>query len=281
MLMRLGGHIFAEFNSPEQWVMAVKAEGYSAAYCPVQNDASLDVIRAYERAAVEADIVIAEVGVWNSPLGPNLIERTAALEYCKKQLALADEIGANCCVNISGSRGPQWNGPDPADLSTETFDMIVECVREIIDDVQPLRTFYTLETMQWMYPDSADSYMRLVSAINRNQFGVHFDAANLICSPQIYYRNGDMIRDFIGKLGPRIKSCHIKDIELSAHATVHLDEVRPGLGNLDYSTLLSQANQLRPIPPIMLEHLPSAHEYRLATAHIRHIAHETGVSIHE
>jgi hypothetical protein len=31
-------------------------------------------------------------------------------------LALADEIGSLCCVNISGSRGSQWDGPHPDNL---------------------------------------------------------------------------------------------------------------------------------------------------------------------
>ena len=73
---------------------------------------------------------------------------------------MADEIGARCCVNIAGSRGAKWDGPHPADLTPETFDLIVQSVREIIDAVKPTRAFYTLETMPWMYPDSADSYLR-------------------------------------------------------------------------------------------------------------------------
>jgi len=44
----------------------------------------------------------------------------------------------------------------------------------IIDAVQPTRTFYTLETMPWMYPDSPQSYLRLLQAVDRRQFAVHF-----------------------------------------------------------------------------------------------------------
>ena len=62
--------------------------------------------------------------------------------------------------------------------------MIVQTVREIIDAVKPVRTFYTLETMPWMYPDSAHSYLELIRAIDRERFAVHLDVVNLVCSPQ-------------------------------------------------------------------------------------------------
>ena len=41
-------------------------------------------------------------------------------------------------------------------------------VGQIIDAVKPSRTFYTLEPMPWMYPDSAESYAGLIKS-NRPQ----------------------------------------------------------------------------------------------------------------
>ena len=173
--MRLGGPIFKKTNSPETWAKAVVAAGYKAAYCPIATDADNPTIQAYRQAAQQADITIAEVGAWNNPLSRNKAAAEEALETCKDSLELADKIGARCCVNISGSRGDTWDGPDPANLTDETFDMVVSTVRDIIDSVKPSRTFYTLELMPWMFPNSADSYCRLIQAIDREEFAVHFD----------------------------------------------------------------------------------------------------------
>jgi len=60
--LRLGGPVFEKYDSPDAWVKALKALGYSAAYCPVGAKESDDVVRAYAKAAKEANIVIAEVG---------------------------------------------------------------------------------------------------------------------------------------------------------------------------------------------------------------------------
>ncbi len=224
-------------------------------------------------------MVIAEVGAWSNPLSRDEAERAAALEKCKNRLALADRVGARCCVNISGSRGMRWDGPDPANLTPETFDMVVASVREIIDAVKPSRTFYTLETMPWMFPDSVESYARLLAAVDRERFAVHFDPVNLICSPQRYAQSGAMIREFVEKLGPHIRSCHAKDVLLAGKLTVHLDEVRPGLGALDYRAFLGALSGLDPDTPLMLEHLPNEAEYDLAAAHLRRVAEEVGVPL--
>lgn len=277
--MRLGGPLFEEYCDPGEWVAALRRLGYSAAYCPVDGSEDDATISAYVEAASAAGIVIAEVGAWSNPISPDEATRRQAIALCQERLALADRVGARCCVNIAGSRGAQWDGPDPANLSEETFDLIVETVREIIDAVRPTRTCYTLEPMPWVWPDSADSYLRLIEAVDRPRFGAHLDPVNWISSPQRYYANGAFIRESVTKLGPHIRSCHAKDTLLSGRLTTHLSEVRPGLGALDYRAYLQALSGLDPDMPLMLEHLTTAEDYVAAAAYVRGVANEIGVSI--
>ncbi|MCW3051937.1 MAG: Xylose isomerase protein barrel [Chthonomonadales bacterium] len=272
--MRLGGPVFGDVSTPELWVAAVQNQGYRATYCPL--DAKADDVRvgAYVEAAAQADIIIAEVGAWSNPISTNEETRRAAIALCQQQLDLAERIGALCCVNIAGSRGEQWDGPHPDNLTSATFDLVVETVREIIDAVKPQRTCYTLETMPWAFPEGPDSYLELIKAIDRPGFAVHFDPVNLISSPQRYFDNAGFLRDCFAKLGPWIKSCHAKDILIAPRLTVHLDEVRPGLGVLDYRTFLHEVRLLNPEIPVLLEHLPNADEYVLAADYIRSVAAE-------
>jgi sugar phosphate isomerase/epimerase len=270
--MRLGAPLAGSFASPEAWVAAVQQHGYRAAYCPLSVDAEQATIDAYIRAAHAADIVIAEVGAWSNPLSPDEATRSAAITHCMRSLDLAERIGARCCVNIAGSRGQRWDGPHPDDLSEATFALIVATVQQIIDAVQPMHTFYTLEPMPYMYPDSIESYQRLIEAIDRPAFAVHFDPVNLINSPQRYVHNGAFIRGFVEHFGPAIKSVHAKDTIMREQLTVHIDEVRPGLGTLDYATFLHALTALDPDLPFMLEHLPSQAEYLAAAEYVRSVA---------
>jgi len=275
--MRLGGPLFEPYTDPGSWVSALKRLDYRAAYCPELKGEYTPID--FANAAHAADIVIAEVGVWNNPLSQEEATRKDAIHVCQEKLALADEIGAVCCVNIAGSRGAKWDGPHPDDLTPETFALIVDTVRIIIDAVKPRHTFYTLETMPWMYPDSTESYLRLINSIDRPSFAVHFDPVNLICSPQRYFTNAAMVGEFIAVLGPRIKSVHAKDIILRDHLTTHLDEVRPGLGALNYRNLLRELNHLNANLPLMVEHLPAEEEYKQAAAFIRSVAAEIDVKL--
>lgn len=274
--MRLGGPVF-DYHSPDEWVAAVQAAGYRAAYCPVEADAGQATVQAYAEAARQAHLVIAEVGAWSNPLGPDPAAAPAALEKCQRQLALVDEISALCCVNISGSRGAQWDGPHPDNLTPDTFDRIVQTVRPILDAVRPRRACYTLEAMPWAYPDSVDSYLRLIAAIDRPAFAVHLDPV-IITSLEHHIHSGALIRDAFARLGERIKSCHIKDIRLEPRLTLHLEEVRPGLGHLDYPALLTCAHQLGPDFPLMLEHRPRA-EYAPAAAYVRAAGQTLGLPL--
>lgn len=278
--MKLGGPTLEKYNSPEEWLSLLEECGYSTAFCPVDVGADDREVRAYVEAAADAGVTIAEVPAFgNNPISPDEKTRRDSLESCKRRLVLADEVGARCCVNVTGSRGGDWAGPHPDNLTDDTFDLIVDSVREIIDDVDPETSYYTLETMPWSYPDSTESYRRLLDAVDRDRFGVHFDPVNLVCSPQRYFDNATLVRSFVDELGPHIRSCHLKDVALSDGLTVHLDEVRPGIGSLDYRVLLTALDNLAHDVPLMLEHLETKAEYERAADYVRTVAADVGVTI--
>ena len=277
--MRLGGKITPAMATPEAWIAAVQAKGYRAAYCPVGIDAEADTIEHYRSAAESAGIIIAEVGAWSNPLDSDPAKRQAALKKCIASLRLADAIGARCCVNIAGSRGKRWDGPHPENLSDATFALIVETVQQIIDTAQPKQSVYALETMPWIFPDSVESYARLVEAIDRPAFGVHFDPVNLVNSPARYFYNAGLIREFVAVLGPQIRAVHLKDIRLGETLTVHLDEVQPGEGELAIDVLLRELFLLDADLPLMLEHLPNDAAYDAAATHVRRVAAQEGVML--
>jgi sugar phosphate isomerase/epimerase len=276
----LGGPLFEPFEDPQQWIDQLKKLGYGAAYAPLEPGADEQKIRAFKEAAAKHQVVIAEVGAWSNPLSADPAEADAALEKCIAGLELADLFGARCCVNISGSLNREyWAGPHPDNLSEEVFERVVQQTRHIIDAVRPKHTFFALEAMPWSFPDSADSYLRLIRAIDRERFGVHLDPVNMITSVRSYFGNGALIREMFQKLGPWIRSCHAKDITLREDNYIpQLDEVRPGLGNLDYVTYLQELSRL-PRVPLMMEHLNTAEAYGEAASHIRSVAASAGIRV--
>lgn len=282
--MRLGGPLAGVDASvsgdPESWASGLTTLGYTACYFPPLVKPARDTVNAYARAAKKHGLMIAEVGAWSNPIDPDPAKAQIAFDKCITNLQVAEDIGAKCCVNIVGSRNPhKWDGPHPDNLTDETFERVVETTRRIIDAVKPTRTFYTLETMPWSFPDSSDSYLRLIKAIDRSALGVHMDPVNLVNSPRLYYDTTALINDFFNKLGPYIKSAHGKDIVIENKLTLHFNECRPGIGALDYRAFLRGLDRLGPDMALMLEHLPSAEEYCQASLYVRRLAQEISVVI--
>ncbi len=235
-------------------------------------DADDAEVAAYAEAARQADIVIAEVGIWNNPLHSDDAERKAAIEMCKRALDLADRIGARCAVNLGGTPNPERNCPDPRNLTEDTLGAIVDTVREVLRAVKPLTARYAIETMPWMWPDSADAALKLVDAIDEPMFGIHFDPVNLMTNPRALFCSGGIVRDFIDRLGPHIAAVHVKDAVVENRLTVHIEEVRLGLGSFDLGALIEASRGLGPDTPFLLEHLGSEADYRLAEEHFRGVA---------
>lgn len=277
--IRLGGPIFLKSDDPRELAREHRRLGYSAAYCPDAQLSDTVRIREIEKAFAAENVVIAEVGAWRNMLDPDPEKRRENLRYVAERLALADAVGARCCVDIAGSFNPKiWYGPHPKNFSQEFFDATVENCRRLIDEVKPKRTRFTVEMMGWAIPSDADQYLKLIQAVGRDAFAVHIDVCNGINSPERFYNNAAFIRDCFRKLGPWIRSCHAKDLEWSVEMNVHFREVIPGRGEIDYRTYLTELARLESDAPLMLEHLKGPEEYEEGKQYIQRVAREVGVS---
>jgi len=267
--IRLGGPVFEASDDPEVLARAHRAKGYRAAYCPKLAVTDTVKIKDTERAFARSDVAIAEVGRWVNLLDADPDKRRQNLATVTDGLALADAIGARCCVDIAGSfSATSWFGPHPDNLTKHFFDAAVENARKIIDAVKPTRTVFTYEMMAWSLPDSPDACLRMIEAVDRKAFAVHLDPCNLINSPDRSYRSSEIIRECYAKLGPRIASVHAKDLAWDVEYAVHFREVRIGLGTIDYGVFLSEHAKHAPDVPLMLEHLKTEAEYDEARAQV-------------
>ena len=277
--IRLGGPSFANTEDPEALALAHRKLGYRAAYCPGVALKDADRIRALSEAFAKHDVVIAEVGRWCNLLDADAEKRRKHLDTVTEGLALAEAIGARCCVDIAGTFSTtSWFGPHPENLSPRAFDAIVENARKIIDAVKPKRARFCYEMMGWALPDSPDSYVRLIKVVDRPAFGVHLDPCNLVNSPERFYHNTALLNECFDKLGQWIVSCHAKDLTWDVEMNVHFREVAAGKGSLDYATYLKRLAALPHSAPLMLEHLKTADEYAGAREHILEVGRKVGLS---
>jgi sugar phosphate isomerase/epimerase len=277
--VRLGGPIFKKSDDPAELAREHRRLGYSAAYCP--DSKVEDTARNQEilKAFAAENVVIAEVGAWKNMMDPDADQRRENRRYVAQRMALAEAVGARCCVDIAGSyNAVSWYGPHAKNLSQEFFDATVENCRNVIDAVKPKRTKFTIEMMGWSVPDGPDGYLKLIKAVDRPAFGVHMDVCNGINSPTRFYGNTEFIDECFRKLGPWIASCHAKDLEWKVELNVHFVEVIPGRGSVDYAAYLREISKLPVDAPLMLEHLKTAEEYEEGKKYIQKVAAASGVT---
>ncbi len=277
--VRLGGPIFLKSDDPRELAREHRRLGYSAAYCPPADVKDTARIAEIQKAFAAENVVIAEVGAWKNMLDVDPEARRANMRYVIERMALAEAVGARCCVDIAGSFSTKtWYGPDRRNLSREFFDATVENCRRIIDEIKPKRSKFTIEMMGWSIPDNPDSYLELIRAVDRPAFGVHLDVCNGINSPVKLYRSGEYIAECFRKLGPWIVSCHAKDLAWEVELNVHFREVVPGRGEVDYATYLRELAKLPVEAPLMLEHLKTPEEYEEGKKYIQKVAAAAAVS---
>ena len=279
--MRLGGSIPKAYTTAEAWAEDCRRAGYYACTCPINYEASAEEKKHLLEVAEKNNILLAEVGVWKNTLSLNPEELRANMEYAKKQLAFADEMGISCCVNISGARGEVWDGWYPDNYSPATYELIVDSIREIIDAVKPTRTFYSIEPMPWMVPSSPEEYLKLIRDVDRPQFAVHMDFINMINSVERFLHWESFIRDCFVKLTPWVKSVHIKDVSLDQHSLpCCLKECAPGDGDLDYARVLHIIRETMPAQmPVLLEHMTTMEEYEISSRFVTELARKENIAI--
>jgi sugar phosphate isomerase/epimerase len=277
--LRLGGPIFLNSDDPGEQAREHRRLGYRAAYAPKVELKDKDRIKAIIKEFAAQDVALAEVGAWVNMLDPDPEKRRKNMAYVQERLALAEELGTRCCVDIAGSYNPKsWCGPDPRNFSQEFIDATVENCRNLIDAVKPARTRFTIEMMPFNFPSGPDDYLKLIKGVDRKAFAVHLDVCNVMNSPERMYNNGAVIRECFRKLGPWIASCHAKDLAWEDYVQVSLREVIPGRGQIDYKAYLSGLAKLPVDAPLMLEHLKTADEYAEGRRYIQGVAREMGLS---
>jgi sugar phosphate isomerase/epimerase len=277
--LRLGGPIFVESDDPAVLAQAHRALGYRAAYAPKVELTDKTRIGSIIKEFAALDVVIAEVGAWVNMMDPDPVKRRKNTAYVQERLALAEELGALCCVDIAGSYDPKvWYGPNPKNMGEEFVEATVQNCRLLIDAVKPTRTRFSIEMMPFNFPTGPDEYVKLVKAVDRKAFAVHLDVCNVMNSPSRMYNNGAVIRECFNKLGRWIDSCHAKDLKWEEYVQVCLREVIPGQGSIDYSAYIECLSELPQDAPLMLEHLKTAEEYTEGRQYIQKVAQSLGLS---
>lgn len=279
--MRAGAHWRADsIEELEPLCEILDAHGASAIHAPRGfADWSPEQCDAFGRAASALGLVIGEAGYWQNLLGAPEPELRGHIETIRRMLVNGERMGLRCVVTLAGSFD---HAAGPASVSSRNFSPDAQrrfreiCLR-IVDNLDLQITRYAPEPWHNGFYHQLDAIERFLADLNDERIGVHLDMANLI-TQLTYHDTGPVIDAAFDRLGERIVSVHAKDLHWDAgRMFLHIDEVYPGDGALDYRRFMRRLAALDPDLPVFVEHFTEDAQFKTAIVKLHQQARLAGV----
>jgi len=297
--IRLGkNHRFSKETDITSEVKKLKEEGYTALITRGEwidefNDSQLSELNT---ALKEYDVVISAVvgNRYTNFIHPDADIRQKYLKNLAKFIEIADRVNCPAVPTICGTCAPETPenvsfielfskeyrfNVDPENWSLKTWKLLVESVKQVLRDTSGMKAAIAMEAQVTTTIDGPLSHRRLIDDVGDTRIGVELDPVNMV-SLQNYYHTTELINECFDLLGEQILTCHAKDNYIWPNRqTVHVQEVCPGRGVVDYQTYMVHMSRLEWPRMLLPEHIP-ADQYQEAYEYLRKVASEVGVKIY-
>ena len=215
----------------------------------------------------QVGMVLADAGihiVQATGYNPNLVHpdgavRKAALVRLSGAFAAARSLGAEMVISGCGSHHSDFfYGPAAANHTPETRERLVESLRRAAPMVEEAGMVLALECHVLTTLDSPEHIREILDAVGSPWIRANFDPVNLLGDLPSLYNNGAAIEHMARLLSSLYVPCaHLKDVAPQAELVLHLAEVPPGTGLLDYDAFFAVCRQLGENTALVIEHLPA------------------------
>ena len=249
------------------------------------KDAKDSDIRELKDALKQHNMIIFEVGGYRNLL---CTDDKMRREYQKRIafcLETAEKIGCPMVGTISGSRNPEGNefpnnfAVHPDNWTMETWKLLIESIHIILKDTAGMKSVIGFEAQVTTNLDTPIACKNLLKDVDDPRIKINLDPTNMVHLNNFFHTT-ELINECFDMLGEDIVGCHAKDTSIFTHEqTVHVQEVCPGRGKLDYETYLVRMSRMKSPRSLLPEHFP-VEQMPEAYAYIRKVAKKVGVEIY-
>jgi sugar phosphate isomerase/epimerase len=204
------------------------------------------------------DIVVAQ----STGYAPNLVDpdpatRQEALAKVRRGLAVAEALGAVMVNTGVGSHHPtSAYGPHPENHSARSIDTLIEHLRTLCPEAQDRGLLLSLEPHLLTTISDPNTIGHIVEGVGHPALRINFDPVNLLGTlPEVFDAGAA-----IGRMGRRMgaflsPSAHVKDILPLPELVLHLAEVPPGEGYVDWAAYFAVCRGMGDGAALIVEHL--------------------------
>ncbi len=274
-------------RSISEAVKALRDQGYRCAWITSPApwaEASAAMVSELRAALKEYDVDTWEVGAYRNILHPDESARQANLKYVAHCLEVAEKIGCRMASTITGSRNPEGNkwgdnyAVHPDNWTLETWKLTISGIQQILKDTAGMKVALGMEAQVTTNLDGPIAHANLRDDVGDPRLKVSFDPTNMVHFGN-HFHTTELLNQCFDLLGEDIWGCAAKDSYVLPHSqTVHVQEVCPGRGSLDYETYLVRMSRMKWSRSLNLEHFPTDQNPE-ACAYIRKVAAKVGVTV--
>jgi sugar phosphate isomerase/epimerase len=221
-------------------------------------ETSIDDVIDVKRTLDAAGLEVAQANGWYECLvNPDDDLRHSGIRGLEALARLGREMGALSVYVRPGGlnpRGHWW--PHPENHSKETFDRLVKSLQAICVTAAKEGINLAVEGHVLSPLNSPEAVRNLIDAVASPHLKFNLDPVNFIGTVADVHDTHPVLHRLFDMLGHEAIIAHAKDCTLGDALVVHIDEVVPGQGTLDYGFFLRHFAQYQPDGYFLIEHLP-------------------------
>lgn len=223
--------------------------------------ADLEDVRRVGRICEQAGLEIAQAnGSYNDLVTPRPDERAEGVRAFQALLRIGRIWNVQTVYVRPGGlnpRGSWW--PHPENRSPRTFDRLAESLRLVCETAEAEGVTIAIEGHVLSVLYSAQRVRDVLDAVGSPALKFNMDPVNFVGSVADVYDTASVIDELFELLGTDTVALHAKDCALADALVLHIDEVIPGEGTLDYELLLTRFEEVCPDGYVLIEHLTQEH----------------------
>lgn len=229
----------------------------------------------------ESGLEAAQANGWYEVLvHPDADRRAEGVRGVQALTRLGRAVGAASVYVRPGSLNPRgaWY-PHPENRSPAVFDRLVSSLKAAARAAEQEGMLLALEGHVLSPLDTPRRMRDALDAVGSPALKVNMDPVNFIGSLRDVYDTAPVLNELFDLLGGAVIAAHLKDCALEDRLVLHIAEVVPGEGTLDYNLLLTRMQSAQPGVYALIEHLPDD-KVPQARANVLEMARRCGVPLY-
>jgi sugar phosphate isomerase/epimerase len=221
-------------------------------------DTSLADVLAVKQTLNAAGLEVAQANGWYEALvNPNETLRESGVRGLQALIRFGRALDAPSVYVRPGGlnpRGHWWAHPE--NHSPQTFERLIDSLKKVCPTALDEGMTLAVEGHVLSPLDSPEAVRRLLEAVASPQLKFNLDPVNFIGTVKDVHDTRPMLNRLFDLLGNDGIIAHAKDCALGDALVVHINEVIPGQGTLDYELFLRRFAEKQPNGYFLIEHLP-------------------------